>query len=145
MRHLIALLGMLGVIATVASCADGTDNGCEKARVSIQGTIDGVCKEPAFTATGFCRTCRANGLYSTTDAASCTCKPLNFDQDFCVYKSDQDAVPQVRAAIEHANAECAEFTIEAPGDAGAAGAAGTGGSAGSAGAAGGQAGAAGGS
>lgn len=104
------------ILLALVQCDNETDNGaCEQAREVVISAEESVCFPDSGGANGykdskFCARCVAAGYYSTTGASVCQCTNLTFNADFCSYQTGDDAVSAVRAAIDWADQNCADFT-----------------------------------
>jgi len=90
------------LLGTAVAC-DQAD-GCEEAKHAIEPMVKQVCQELPYVNSPFCGCCVANGFYSVDN--DCGCRALALDTGACFYATDDQARPQVRAAIEFANAIC---------------------------------------
>jgi hypothetical protein len=99
--------------AVLAQASCKSDNGCEAARATIVKAMEDVCnqRDAGYGSSQFCRTCVDHGYFSTSGPGACRCERLTFDQDFCSAAANEQALPEVRSAIDFADRSCAQFII----------------------------------
>jgi hypothetical protein len=127
MRRLTISISLVFAGCIALACNESVGD-CEAARQEIVDAMKEICfSDPSpngYTSSRFCVQCVTAGYYSTTGASACQCQELTFDTATCAYETTDDAKAAVRAAIDWANGQCANFTppmaippvIEAGGD-----------------------------
>jgi hypothetical protein len=108
MRPLIVLVPLVYV-----ACGTINDSNCESARSTIIAAMQTICSGDAqssgYLTSKFCTKCVIHGWYSTTGASACQCQELTFDTAECAYETGEGATAAVRAAIDWADSQCADF------------------------------------